>query len=48
MKWVKGSVVGVAVARVAAAASIQSLAREFPYAANAAIKRKKRKEKIIL
>jgi len=42
VKWVKGSSVATAAAQVAAAAGIQSLARELPYVSGAAKKRKKK------
>ena len=38
MQWVKGSGIAAAVAYVTAAAQIQSLARDLPYASAAAIK----------
>ena len=38
MKWVKGSGIATAVAQVTAAAQIQSLTQEFPYAVGTAIK----------
>ena len=41
LQWVKGSGVAIAVAQVAAAAQIQSLAQELPYAAGVAIKKNK-------
>ena len=48
MQWVKGaSIATAAVACVAAAAQIQFLAQELPYATDAAIKWKKKKEKKI-
>ena len=39
LQWAEGSSVAAAVAQVAAAAQIQSLAQELPYAAGAAIKK---------
>ena len=42
-QWVSGSGIATAVAQVAALAQIQSLACELPYAAGAAIKKKKKK-----
>ena len=44
VQWVKGSGVAAAVVQVTAAAWIQSLAQELPYATGAAIKKKKKKE----
>ena len=41
VQWVKNS---TAVARITAAAQIQSLARELPYAVGAAMKEKKKKK----
>ena len=43
--WVKGSSVAAAVVQVSAAAWIQSLAQDFPYATGAATKIIKEKEK---
>ena len=45
LQWVKGSGIGAAVSWVTAAAQIQSLAWEIPYAAGAAIKKKREREK---
>ena len=45
LQWVKGSGIAAAVAWVTAAAQIQSLAWEIPYAAGAAIKKKREREK---
>ena len=45
VQWVKGSGIGAAVSWVTAAAQIQSLAWEIPYAAGAAIKKKEREKK---
>ena len=44
LQWVKGSGIGAAVSWVTAAAQIQSLAWEIPYAAGAAIKKKRERE----
>ena len=44
-QWLKGSSIASAVAQVAAAAQIQSLAQKLPYAAGVAIKSKKEKKK---
>ena len=46
VQWVKGSSLTVPVVWVAAVAWIQSLARELPYAAGVAIKKKKKKKRI--
>ena len=48
VQWVKGNGIATAVAKFAAAAQIQTLAQEPPYAAGADIKKIKKKKRLLL